>query len=77
MQKSNKNPTFSSFVRTIGRISDMSFLISSVTVFSNKLYLLLRLFRIFFFWLGGGGGGAGAAFNVVLGGLLERTVIKR
>ena len=68
MQKSNNSPTFSSFVRTIDIISDMSFLISSATVFLNRLYLLLRLFRIFVL---------GTAFNDVLGGLIEGTVIKR
>ena len=65
-QKSNNNPTFSSFVRTIDRISDMSFLISSVTVFLNRLYLLLRLYRIFVL---------DAAFNDILGSLIEGTVI--
>ena len=68
MQKSNNSLTFSSFIRTIGRIYDMSFLISSVTAFLNKFFLLLRLFRIFVL---------GAAFNDIVGGLIEGTVIKR
>ena len=51
----------------IDRISDMSFLISSLKAFLNKLYLLLCLFRIFFL---------GTVFNDVLGGLIEGTVIK-
>ena len=54
LQKSNNSSTFSSFVRTIDRISDMSLLISSSTAFLNKLYLI-SLFMDFLFWGGGGG----------------------
>ena len=63
--KSYNNQAFCNIIRTIGRLSVISVLIFSVTVFSNSRFL--RLCFLFSACVpGGGGGGLWAALSDVL-----------